>query len=74
MAKEKALGLYGNTLHLDFAQYASARDQRLARNLLDRLQPDFQVSRHYEYEVWDESAILAGERREDAIAALAAAR
>ena len=51
-----------------FVSYDTATDARLAKNFLERLRRDLQASNHYAYETWDESTILVGEYRAQAIA------
>jgi len=51
---------------LFFVSY-DLKDVRLAKKLLEKLQLEFQVSNHYDYETWDTSRILVGEHRVKAI-------
>ena len=50
-----------------FIDYDGDDDKAQAQDLLRRLQREFNASNTYEYDAWDESNILAGERRAEVI-------
>jgi NACHT domain/TIR domain len=51
-----------------FVSYDRESDRTLAKNLLDRLQLNLRVSKEFDYDIWDDTAILVGEHRPNAIA------
>ena len=51
-----------------FVSYDRESDRILAKNLLDRLQLNLRVSKDFDYDNWDDTAILVGEHRPNAIA------
>jgi NACHT domain/TIR domain len=51
-----------------FVSYDRERDRILAKNLLDRLQLNLRVSKDFDYDIWDDTAIVVGEHRPNAIA------
>ena len=51
-----------------FASYDCDDDRTLAKNLLDRLPLNFRASIGFDYDIWDETAIMVGEHRATAIA------
>jgi len=50
-----------------FVSYSQEHNRPLAKNLLDRLELNLRAFKEFDYDIWDDMAIMVGEHREDAI-------